>query len=117
VEGDALEVIVRFAPSAARVVGVKVRCSPDGAEGVEIGFDREARRLMDAPLALGAEEDLELRVFVDRSVIEVFANGRACHTARFYPERDDCTRVALFTRGGGAQLLGVRAWEMRPIAS
>jgi beta-fructofuranosidase len=93
-----------------------VRCSPDGAEGVEIDFDREAGRLMDAPLTLAPGEELELRIFVDRSVIEVFANGRACQTARFYPEREDCRHVALFARGGGAEVLAIQAWEMRSIA-
>jgi beta-fructofuranosidase len=139
VEGDALELLVRFAPSDAGRVGVTVRCSPDGSERAEIIYDRTARRLGGAPLELadGEElipriyfdtgtvisdgwiitdgEELILHIFVDRSVIEAFANGRACHTARFYPRRDDCLGVGLFVEGGSAQVKSVDVWKMRSI--
>ena len=36
-------------------------------------------------LTLAAGENLRLRVFLDRSVIEVYANARATLTSRVYP--------------------------------
>ena len=44
-----------------------------------------------APFRLAEGEALELRVFIDRSVIEVFANRRQCLTQRVYPTRADST--------------------------
>ena len=40
-----------------------------------------------APVVLGPEETLKLHVFIDRSVIEVFVNGRQCVAMRVYPGR------------------------------
>ena len=112
VQGDTLELLIRFAPTDAAVIGVQVRCSPDGSECAEIAYDREARRLGGAPLELGGEEDLVLRVYVDRSVIEAFANGRACHTLRFYPQREDCLGVSVFARGGCLKVRSIDAWKL-----
>jgi beta-fructofuranosidase len=54
-------------------------------------------------------------VFVDRSIVEVFANGRQCLTVRAYPEREDSRGVSAFARGGQAQLVSLRAWQMESI--
>jgi beta-fructofuranosidase len=66
------------------------------------------------PLDLAAEETLALRVFVDRSVIEVYANDRVCFATRVYPTRADSLGVSLFARGNGASAT-VDAWDMAPI--
>ena len=42
-----------------------------------------------APLELEDGEPLKLRMFIDKSVVEVFANGRQCVALRVYPERKD----------------------------
>ena len=49
-------------------------------------------------MALAQDELLELRVFIDRSVIEVFANDRQCLTVRVYPGREDSRGVSLFRK-------------------
>ena len=59
-------------------------------------------------------EILKLRVFLDRSVIEVFANGRQCVTQRVYPTRSDSVGVRLFARGGSATVRRLEAWDMAP---
>lgn len=68
-----------------------------------------------APFHLPPGEPLRLRVFIDRSVVEVFANGRQCVAARVYPGRDDATGVSLRAQGGEARLLRFDAWEMGTI--
>ncbi len=67
-----------------------------------------------APLRLSPGEVLDLRVFLDRSIIEVFANGRQCITQRIYPSREDSLGVSLFARGGEAHLMQLDAWRMGP---
>jgi len=67
-----------------------------------------------APLLLG-DEPLRLRVFIDKSVVEVFANGRQCVAARVYPERGDSLGVSLRAQGQDAELLAFDAWQMQDI--
>ena len=67
-----------------------------------------------APLALKPGEPLRLRVFVDESVVEVFANDRQAVSRRVYPARADSLGVALFAKGGGVRFKTVRAWEIMP---
>ena len=61
------------------------------------------------------DELIDLRVFIDRSVIEVFANDRQCLTVRVYPGCDDSRGVSLFARGGVARLVSLDCWQMRSI--
>jgi sucrose-6-phosphate hydrolase SacC (GH32 family) len=77
----------------------------------------ESERYVDAqcaPFMLKDDETLQLRIYVDKSVVEVFANGRQCITQRVYPTRSDSTSVRLLSRGGQAHFRSVQAWEMAP---
>ena len=67
------------------------------------------------PLTLAADEALHLRIFIDRSIIEVFANDRQCLTLRVYPEREDSRGISLFSRGRPARLRSLKVWQMRSI--
>jgi beta-fructofuranosidase len=67
------------------------------------------------PLALEPGEPLRLRVFLDRSVMEVFANGRQCVAHRLYPTRSDSVGTAIFARGGSCFVRTVRAWDLAPV--
>ena len=68
-----------------------------------------------APVWIGPEEPLRLRVFVDRSVVEVFVNGRQCVAARVYPDRQDSVGVSLRAQGQDATLRSLDAWQMKSI--
>ena len=72
-------------------------------------------QIQEAPFRLEAGERLQLRVFLDRSILEVFANRRQCVTQRLYPSRSDSVDVVLFSRGGAARFISVEAWEMDSI--
>jgi beta-fructofuranosidase len=132
VRGDCLELVAEFEAGDARAFGLKLRCSPDGTEQTRIVYDRAAGRLAvdrehsslsasvhrDArggPLDLAPGERLRLHVFLDRSVVEVYANGRACLTSRIYPSREDSLGVALFAQGGSARLETLDIWDMGTI--
>jgi beta-fructofuranosidase len=73
--------------------------------------------VQEAPLSLTPEGPLELRVFLDRSVLEVFANGRQCLTQRIYPDRDDSLGTVLFSKGGRAVVRTIEAWDMAAIGT
>ncbi len=130
--GASIEIIAEFAPSEAAVVGVVVRRTPDGMEETAIVYDRVQgtlaldcsrssqevgvdRAVAGAALTLGAGEALTLHIFVDRSVIEVFANGRVVISDRVYPSRPDSVGVGVFARGGTARLRSISVWPMASI--
>ena len=69
-------------------------------------------RIQKAPFEVPKGETLTLRVFLDRSIIEVYGNDRQCVTQRIYPSRDDALGVSLFCTGGSAKVLSLQAWDM-----
>ncbi len=70
-----------------------------------------------APVFLAPEENLKMRVFVDKSIVEVFVNNRQCLAVRVYPGREDSVGVALRAVGRDARLVVLDAWEMKSIYS
>jgi beta-fructofuranosidase len=68
-----------------------------------------------APVFIPANEPFRLRVFVDRSVVEVFVNGRQCVAVRVHPSRDDSIGVSLLAQGQDAELKSLDAWQMGSI--
>ena len=73
--------------------------------GMNKRFNEQVGERLDMPLG----EDLkELRIFVDRSSVEIFANeGTAVFTTHLYPEAEEFG----FTASGN---ISVRLWEMQP---
>ena len=67
------------------------------------------------PVGIEPDEPLQLRVFMDRSVVEVFVNGRQCVAQRVYPDREDSVGVSLRSQGRDAQLVSLDAWQMENI--
>jgi sucrose-6-phosphate hydrolase SacC (GH32 family) len=70
-----------------------------------------------APLTLADGEPLKLRVFLDRSVVEVFVNGRQAIAQRIYPSRSDSFGTRVFSRGGRARVTRLQAWGMAATGS
>ena len=68
-----------------------------------------------APFRLPEGEDLELHIFIDRSVVEVFANGTQALGLRIYPEREDSIGIAIRAQGRDALLKSLDVWEMKSI--
>ena len=77
--------------------------------------DVESRPPELAPVYLAPGSPLKLRVFVDRSVVEVFANGRQCATVRVYPGRADSLGVSMRAQGADAELRALDVWQMHSI--
>ena len=130
--GDALAIVAEIDVGRADEVALKVLASPEGDEETVVLFDaRRGRVSLDRScasvkrdhcgqavhdwLTLGDKEMLRLHVFVDRTIVEVFANGRACVFGRVPPPREDSVNVSLVARGGDAQLLSLRAWTKPPV--
>jgi beta-fructofuranosidase len=129
VAGTSCELGIEIEVGAAQRCGLKVRASADGQEETLLYYDAKTKELVfdstrsgaegrkvveRAPLALKPGEPLKLRVFVDKPVVEVFANDRQAICRRVYPTRADSFGVVLFAIGGQAKFNSVKAWEMAP---
>ncbi len=129
VVGDSCELEVTIDSATAKQFGVKVRASVGGEEETLLYYDAEAKKLCfdsthsgidgrraleQAPLVLKEGERLRLRVFIDKSVVEIYANDRQAICRRVCPGRNDSLGVVLFARGGEAKISSVKAWEMMP---
>jgi beta-fructofuranosidase len=128
IAGDTLEIIAELRVGDAEECGITLRRSPGGEEATRIVYDRLSETLtIDARQARSDRTEgcdlrggsivleegiLQLHIFLDRSVIEVFANETVCITGRIYPARPDSLGVALFARGGTAELLRLDAWPI-----
>lgn len=77
--------------------------------------DAHVRLPEEGPFPLAADETVKLRIFIDRSIVEVFANGKQCVAERVYPGRVDATGVAIRAWGGQARLLKLDAYQMNSI--
>lgn len=140
VRGDCLEISTVIDPGDAKQFGLKVRCSPEGDEQTVILCSPLEKTLkvelakssltqsrytwgdsvvkeQVAPFELKPGEPLRLRVFLDRSVLEIYANGRQCITQRIYPSRSDSLGVALVSRDGSMKVKSLDAWDISPTNS
>ncbi len=130
IAGRSIELAIEMDAPGAKQFGVKVCCSPGGEEETLVFYDaadkklkidtrkssvKEGAKSVEAgPFELGEHEALELRVFIDKSVIEVFANDRQAVMRRIYPSREDSVGVTLFSKGGPARIRKLESWEMMP---
>ena len=77
--------------------------------------DVKSRAPATAPIVIEPNETIKLRVFIDKSVVEVFVNGRQAMAARVFPSRDDSMGVSLRSQGNDSELKSLEAWQMKSI--
>jgi beta-fructofuranosidase len=145
VKGNAMELIAEIDTKRAPMVELNVLRSANAEEVTRITFFRErgyrdrsrsgrresvisidnsrssilpdvvSRPPESAPVAMNKDEPLRLRVFLDKSVVEVFVNGKQCVALRVYPGREDSVGVSLRAQGQDAQLKSLDAWQLENI--
>jgi beta-fructofuranosidase len=117
VTGDALEILARLEPGDAKSCGIRIRDSRDSRREVAVSYD--GRQLDVAgtqiPLMLSSgKRSLELHLFLDRSVLEVYANNGSCVTRVIDPGFRDA-RIEVFSSGGSCKLNSLHTWPMNSI--
>jgi beta-fructofuranosidase len=130
--GAALEIVAVFTRGDASAFGIALSGPRDNAEEAAILYDHAAGQLsienmpsnVDSiihyevergPVKLADNGHLQLHIFIDSSVIEIFANNMTCFTERIYLSRNDHPVISLFARGGNAKILSLDIWEMQSI--
>jgi sucrose-6-phosphate hydrolase SacC (GH32 family) len=68
----------------------------------------------EAPFSLKPGEKVRLRIFLDKSTLEVFANGRQCITQIIYPTLKDAVNVQVFTDDAPIKIKELKAWKLFP---
>jgi len=116
VSGDTMELeIVLEAPSAPEF-GVNVLCEQDGKKGFSIASGKASKTLtvgyIHPPFELREGEDLTLRIFIDKNMIEVFANDRQAAVAWHEYDPGDLN-ISLFSKGGDLKCKRISSWKMK----
>lgn len=135
----ALSATLTFNSSATDAqAGFTIYRSPDGSEETHIYYDFAAEtirvdrsksslvtgfnlgpeagkmRLWNVPSGKNGTklESLNLQIFVDNSIVEIYANGVFAMTTRVYPWRDDSVGLGYYTSGSGSvKYSNVKVWE------
>jgi len=145
IEGNTMELNLEIDPQEAREICVDALCSPNCEEYTSMKFYRHglfvfsqngrirqdtlvldtsrssllpdvmARPPEVAPFELRNDEPLKLQIFIDKSMVEVFANHRQCVALRGYPERQDSLGVSIRAQGRDVVLRSLEAWQMKRI--
>jgi beta-fructofuranosidase len=115
VAGDALECAITIRFGSARQFGAVVLCDSDGVGGLAIAVDTLAGTLTvgdtEAPFVCDADS-VTLRVFVDKGMVEVFADDRQAMIAT-HDYRPESTHVGLFA--DDRLTVDLAAWRLTSI--
>lgn len=128
--GKCLTIRAVFKRGDSRSINLRVRSSPDGRERTEIRYEWEIGRLVldrsqssldsmvkrdtqEATYFPDKKDALELNVYLDESVVEVFLDHRAAFAARIYPTLEDSDGVAVGCRGGDASIERMTVRQMK----
>ena len=126
---ELMELEVTFQTNSAKQYGVKVCASEDGREETVIYYDNVDKKLKfdtrksgltfgrkiieEAPLELKNGEPLVLKIYIDKSIIEVFANDKQAIARMVYPTLGG-RGVKVFSSGDKANVKSLKAWELSP---
>ena len=126
--GNCIELEVEMKSASAMRYGVNVCVSPDGTEKTSIYYDAEnssvaidttqsgpvgtPKDVEAGPLELAKGEPVRLRIFLDKSIVELFANSKQAVMRRIYPSQADSLGIELFAEGGDVEVSNFRYWQI-----
>lgn len=119
IKGDHLELKLEIKDSGDQNLGVDVLCNERGQPGLRIQINREKNLLEagneKAPFMLKNGESLTLRIFIDATLVEVFANDRQVlmnDKGRAAGAKID-DGIAVFSIGCDLTIDTITAWKMK----
>lgn len=128
-EGRHLEIRTTIDPGTATKIGVVLAKSADNSEYTRIYWnlttgllviDRTKSSInaaapnsfLTTPIPQNGQP-LDLHIFLDGSVLEVFINEEKALSTRIFPEKPGSTGLDLFAEGGTATFPNLDIWEMK----
>ncbi|TPX49102.1 hypothetical protein SeMB42_g02743 [Synchytrium endobioticum] len=124
---DTFDMSVSFTVANASAVGIAIRKSPpttayNETEETLVYYDVDAAKIVvdrsKASLQDGGDvvkEEMNLRVMVDRTIVEVYVNDWAVLSTKIYPTRSDSTGLAFIAKGGDAIVTSCDVFTMKDI--
>jgi len=130
--GDTVEIEATFRAHDAERFGINVRAGNgqktivgydvhrggvylDRTMSGNVAFSPSFPSMEFAPLQLDRNGRVHLRIIVDRSSVEVFANdGRIAITDQVFPDAES-DKIQAFSTGGRAQLDQLKIWQLKSI--
>ncbi|WP_233182146.1 GH32 C-terminal domain-containing protein [Paenibacillus sonchi] len=131
VKGDMLEIVMEIDPGQAQKFGLKVRRSDNGQEETLIYYDKTAgtfnvdrtKSSIDPDVRVDGiqggyvdlnGENLKLHIFLDRSVVEAFANDKKKLTTRVYVGRYDSLGLQVWA-DNDITVKSMEVWNMNAL--
>ncbi|WP_309122168.1 GH32 C-terminal domain-containing protein [Paenibacillus sp.] len=131
VKGDMLEIVMEIDPGDAQKFGLNVRRSDNGEEETLIYYDKgdqtfnidRTRSSVDPDVRVDGiqggyvdldGENLKLHIYLDRSVVEAFANEKKKLTTRVYVGRYDSLGLQVWA-DGEITVKSMEIWEMNAL--
>jgi sucrose-6-phosphate hydrolase SacC (GH32 family) len=118
ITGDAVELQVTFSAPVPKAFGINLLGDENNKDAIRITAGSDMKTIsigsINPPFELEEGEDLTLRVFIDKNLIEVFANDR--QAAAFAHEHiREHPNISLFTNDAAVEVKEVKAWKMKSI--
>jgi beta-fructofuranosidase len=117
ITGNAVELTFNLSAPLPRAFELNLLGDENGKDGLSISFGAGQKTLsigsIKPPFELGEGEDLTLRIFIDKNLVEVFANDRqaAAVAHDFIRQNPNIT----ITSHGDLIINEVKAWKMKSI--
>ena len=112
-----IEIIAEIEPGNAETYGLKIRRSPDGNNFAPITYDGRFLVVGDKKAEvdlMDGVDTLNLHVFIDGSLVEVFANDWVVFSNNIGAPPSH-NGVEAFAEGGEANLKSLDIWQMKTI--
>ncbi len=130
IHSDMYEIVAEIDPGTANEVGLSLRLSPGGEEqtnvyykksSTEFWVDRtkgsrnpDVEKWYQGGVVDIETENIKLRIYVDRSMIEAYLNGLKSLTTRAYPTRNDAKGIQLYANANSNTVIvkSLQVWTM-----
>jgi sucrose-6-phosphate hydrolase SacC (GH32 family) len=118
ITGDALELKVTLSAPLPEKFGIKLLGDEEGNESLTVSAGKEKNNIVagdvKAPFELGEKEDLTLRIFIDKNLVEIFANDRqGVAVEHNYIRRNP--NISIFTKADDLNVSSIKVWKMKTI--
>jgi len=117
--GDQLEIKVKFNLFNASFCGINVLSDEEGQGGLPIVWSGDILNVGGTKVPMEAwtiNQSIDLHLFVDKKIVEVFVNGGKYCVSRQVDEKNvKGKHIALTSLGGTAKLLSLEAWKLKTI--
>jgi sucrose-6-phosphate hydrolase SacC (GH32 family) len=118
VKGDAVELQVKFKAPLPAEFGINMLGDNSGNDELSITYGAGQNELTIAkikpPFELKDGEDLTLRIFIDKNLVEVFANDRQAAVVSHAAIREN-PNIRIFTKDMDLIVNEIQAWNMKSI--